>query len=266
MPLDQPIKDTNQIPPPPFDEDEELGASMTFLEHLTELRERLIRILVALVIGFTICFMFGETLLRIIHDTIPENAVLQELQPAETLLTMFKVSFVGAIFIAFPVLFYEIWMFVAPGLYLRERRIVLPLILSAWVCFILGGLFCYFFVFRFTLQFLASLAPDFIQSQYSIASFTSFMIRFILAFGLVFEEPVVIILLARIGIVNQEILWKFFPYACIGIVIIAAVITPPDPFSQMACAIPLLVLYLVSIFIVRFIQAKEIPAEEDEEA
>ncbi len=241
----------------PYDDDEQdLGGSMTFMEHLAELRERIIRSLIALLIAMVICFVFAESILVIIQDTVPEGVTLQTLSPAETLITEFKISFVAGLFIAFPVLFYQAWMFVAPGLYKREKRIVFPMIFASWACFIMGGLFCYFVVFRFTLNFLESITPGFINSGWRLSEFVSFTLRFVLAFGIVFEEPVVILLLARIGLVNQKMLWSFFPYAVIIMLALSALITPPDPMSQAMCAVPLVALYLISVLIVRFIEKK----------
>lgn len=246
------------------EEDAELGGSMTFLEHLTELRERMIRSLIALLIAVIICFSFSNYLLYIFKESAPPEVAIQVITPPETIITQLKISVVGGLFIAFPVIFYQAWMFIAPGLYKRERRIVLPLIFASWICFIVGGLFCYFVVFKFTLAFLESITPEYINSEWRLSEYVSFSLRFILAFGLVFEEPVIILLLARIGLVTQSMLWKFFPYAVVIMFTLAALITPPDPLSQLMCAVPLIILYLFSVTIVHFIEKKK--EEEAEES
>lgn len=243
------------------DEENELGGSMTFLEHLTELRIRLIRCVIALSLGVVLCFIFSDKLVYLLRNCVPEDNVrLVTLHPIEAFLTILKISAVGGLFIAFPVIFYEIWMFVAPGLYKRERRFVLPLAIAAWICFILGAVFCYFVVFRFTLAFFASMAGNTAENMWGLSNYLSFMIRFLLAFAIVFEEPVVILLLAKVGLVNRKMLSDFRPYAIIVMFVLAAVITPPDPISQMMCAAPLLILYEVSILIVRFIEKEQVEA------
>ena len=248
------VAEEKKLPPPlEDDEDAELGASMSFLEHLTELRERLIKSLIALAIGIAIAFMFKDVMMFIIKYPLPLNVQLQELAPAEGLMVTFKVAFVAGIFLAFPVLFYQAWMFIAPGLYKRERRLVLPIIVSAWICFIIGGVLSYLTVFSLTLDFLSRFVPE-IQAEWGLANYVTFALRFIVAFGIVFEEPVVIFLLARIGLVTRASLIQFFPYATVTIFVVAAVITPPDPFSQILCALPLMLLYGLSIFIVGFVE------------
>ncbi len=246
-----------------FNEEEELGGSMSFLEHLTELRERLIYSLIAIVVGFLIMLNFTGPMLFFLEARLPDQVQLQELTPAETLLTMIKIAIYAGLFIAFPFLFYQVWMFVAPGLYKREKKIVLPLIGGAWICFILGGAFCYWLVFEFALDFLSEFAPDFIIQQWTLSQFVSFTVRFILAFGLIFQEPVIILFLAHLGIVNTKMLIKFFPYALIIMFAISAFITPPDPISQLMCAFPLMFLYGISILIVRMTEKKKM--EQDEE-
>jgi len=256
MAAEQSTKDQKKSEKPFYGEEEELGGAMTFLEHLGELRERLIRTLIALGVGFVICFTFSESLLKMFYFCIPKGVTLQATSPVESIITELKISLVGGIFVAFPIIFYQAWMFVAPGLYKKEKKIVFPLIIAAWFCFVFGGIFCYYITFRYTLQFLESITPAFITSDWKISEFVSFSLNFILAFGVVFEEPVLILLLARIGLVTQKMLWQFFPYALVIMFTVAAVITPPDPISQIVCAVPLVVLYVLSVFIVRGIEKK----------
>jgi len=265
------------------DEEEDLGAAMSFLEHLTELRTRLIRSLIALSIAVTVCLMFASPLVELLLKPIPQDylkkAVSQETQgkvdldsqnpqtkkpiinliathPIEAIITQMKVAFVAGLFIAFPIIFYEAWMFIAPGLYRKERKVVLPMVISAWLCFIAGGLFSYFVVYGFTLLFLTKMTPEGITNMWKISEYMSFTLQFMLAFGIVFEEPVVIILLARIGLITHEMLIAFRRYAIVGSLILAAIVAPPDPTSMVMCAIPLIVLYEISLHIVRFIEKK----------
>ncbi|RJP18214.1 MAG: twin-arginine translocase subunit TatC [Candidatus Omnitrophota bacterium] len=309
--------------PPPHDTEEELGASMTFLEHLIELRTRMIRALIAFGIAFVVCFYYADFLTQVLVDCVPqgaqnntmqeilaqqdsqntatagvtsatgaissatdiadmtteqENALLEKIEklvearmgalslsgevtmiaknPVEIIITWLKVAFVAGLFLSFPFIFYQAWMFVAPGLYKRERRAVLPLVITAWICFVAGGLFCYFVIFRFILAFLAMLAAGTAANLWTISEYLNFMLRFLLAFAIVFEEPVVIFILARIGLVTREALMKFSPYAIVLMFVVAAVITPPDPISQIMCAGPLVALYFLSVLVVGFVEKK----------
>jgi len=157
-----------------------------------------------------------------------------------------KLSIVAGIFIAFPIIFYEAWKFVAPGLYRREKRFVFPTVASAWVCFVIGGLFAYFLMLPMAVYFFASLSGPNINNMWSVDRYFNNSLQIMLAFGVVFEEPVVISLLAIVGLVRYRHLKKWRPYVIVIMFALAAVLTPPDPFSQIMCAIPLLILYEVS--------------------
>jgi sec-independent protein translocase protein TatC len=246
------------------DEDVELGASMSFLEHLVELRERLIYALISLVIGCIIALIFSKQIITILQVYIPADVKMISTNPIEVFVTYLKLSLVGGIFISFPFLFYQAWMFIGPGLYKRERRAVLPIVFASWACFILGGLFCYFVVFRFALEFFAQMGEGIAENNWKISEYLNFMLRFLLAFGIVFEEPVVIFLLARLGIVTRASLSKFRPYAIVIMFTMSAIITPPDPLSQLMCAGPLLILYELSLILVRFIEKKREEEKEEE--
>lgn len=308
-----------------YDEDEELGGAMTFLEHLGELRERLIRAIVAFSLATIICFIFSDHLLKIMMWPLPTDLkmtyndrleewkqkwnkkespnsiaaqpngeppppavlsateiisnptavaeVLAKIQSLEEkpvpdqrgslsvlgvfegILVYVKLSVIAGIFLAFPFIFYEVWMFIAPGLYKREKKIALPLVLAAWICFVFGGLFCYFGTWGFILTYMATaFTPESVQINWALSYYVSTTTNFLLAFGVIFEEPVVFALLALIGVVSSEWLKKFRAYAIVVIFIVAAVITPPDPFSQTICAIPLCILYEISIVVVRIIE------------
>ncbi|MBN2328079.1 MAG: twin-arginine translocase subunit TatC [Candidatus Omnitrophica bacterium] len=268
---------------PEYDEDNELGGSMTFLEHLAELRERLIKALVAFAVCTVVCFMFSDPILKVMMKPLPEKkrAIAEEtiqkwnedhpgeeyqyvedpetqkliaIHPFEGIMAYVKISVIAGIFIAFPIIFYQAWMFIAPGLYKKEKRVVLPMVFSAWFCFILGGCFCYFIIYSFILQFLELFTPAAVETQWTLSNYIAITTRFMLAFGIIFEEPVVITLLAKIGIVTAAGLGKFRPYAIVIMFSLSALITPPDPFSQMACALPLYLLYELSILIVRMIE------------
>ena len=181
--------------------------------------------------------------------------------PLELFKTKIKISFVASLFLMFPYLFFEAWMFVSPGLYKRERHFILPTVISTWFCFVLGGLFAYFVVLPTMILFFGSLSKSVeIENLWTIDFYFNNAIHLLLAFGVVFEEPVVIALLAKVGLVSAASLRKMRSYVIVGTFVVAAMITPPDPISQLMCAIPLIVLYEASILMVPFFTPKEEPA------
>ncbi len=243
-------------------EEDELGGAMTFLEHLQELRERLIKAVAVFAVCVVVAFIFSSPLLAIMLDAIPPNVEKQFTTPVAGLMAQLKVSLLAGFFFAFPFIFWQAWMFVAPGLYKKERKFLLPLCLSTWACFLLGATFAYFIVFRFALGFLSTFGAEGVTQQWIVGDYLNFMIRFLLAFGLVFEEPVIILLLAKMGIVNSPMLANFRSYAYVLGFVLAALITPPDWISQLSCGVPLLILYEVSIILVRMTEKKQALEEE----
>ena len=286
-------------PDPELDEETELGGHMTFLEHLVELRERLIKILVGVAVAVVICFSFSDQLIYFLLNPIPrevlEEKVALQLEktktvpadatgtvtpapadlktaplpdmvkiitttPVQGIIVLMKASVVAGIFLSFPWIFYQIWMFVSPGLYHREKRVIFPVIFASWGCFILGGAFCYFVVFRYALLFLIRITPGILEQYWIISDYMDFMLRVLLAFGIIFEEPVVIYILGQFGIVDSKMLSKFRPYAIVTMFVIAAIITPPDVITQVSCAVPLVILYEVSLLLVKNIERRRATA------
>lgn len=245
--------------------DDELGGAMSFLEHLTELRERLIKSVAALAVATLICFVFSQGLLGILLAAIPENVDKQFTSPVAGLMAQLKVSLLGGFFFAFPIIFWQAWLFVAPGLYRKEKKFLLPLCFSTWFCFLVGATFAYFVVFRFALGFLSTFGAEGVKQAWIVGDYLSFMTQFLLAFGLVFEEPVIIVLLAKMELVTSETLAKFRSYEIVLAFVLAAIITPPDYISQIACAIPLVFLYELSIILVKFIEKKKTEQTEQTE-
>ncbi len=371
--------DQKQLPAPEseeHDEDAELGGHMTFIEHLEELRTRLVRIITVLGVGTLVCFAFSGTLLHLFITQLrtdfsfEEVAILQEwvskgarelwnaeeiplndlvgspeadgavlsatqtaqvlpesapppltdaeletdrvvkilkgigellkhdkpvadalkidraveeylqgveaededkgiaivaLNPLEIFFAKIKVSFVVALFLFFPYLFYEIWMFVSPGLYMKERKFLLPTVASTWLCFLVGGGFAFFMVIPVMAAFMAGLSAGAgVQNTWSLMATMNYAIHLVLAFGVIFEEPVVIAMLTKLGLVGVDGLKKARPYVIVGLFVVGAMVTPPDPISQVMCATPLILLYEVSILMVPLFQPKESeePAEE----
>jgi sec-independent protein translocase protein TatC len=223
-----------------------------FTAHLEELRKRLIICFVAIGVGFLLAYGFKEKLFEIL--TLP---LIREMRPGDKLIftglteaffTYMKISFLAGIILASPVIIYQFWSFVGPGLYQKERRYFVPIVLLSAFFFVGGSLFCFFVVFPFAFKFFLSFATDVIQPLPSMKEYLSFVSVTILAFGLVFELPLVIVFLARLGIVTVDFLRKNRKYAILLIFVAAAILTPgPDVVSQVLMAFPLMFLYEISI-------------------
>ena len=227
---------------------------MPLTQHLEELRWRLIKALLAIAAGFLFAYMFADTLFAILIRPITlaagdSTVKLIGTGVTEAFFTKLKVSAIAALFIASPVIFYQLWMFVAPGLYDTEKRYARPFVFFATIFFLLGASFCYVVVFPVGYRFfLAEYATIGVAPSIRISEYLSFTARMLLAFGLTFELPVVTFFLARLGMVTHRSMIRYFRYALLVIVIVAAVLTPgPDIASQMLMAGPLLVLYVLSI-------------------
>ncbi len=280
------------------DEHEIEASRAPLLEHLVELRSRLIVCVAALVVGFLICFTFSmqilETLMRpyemaqavFVQQShagghkgpfdllfamlgivkIP-NAVAQFIAtaPMEVFFAKLKMSLFGAIVITFPVIAWQLYRFVAPGLYRRERAAFLPFLIAAPVLFVLGGALVYFVMLPMVLWFSLSqqIVSSTVQvtSQLKVEDYLTLVTHLLLAFGLCFQLPVILSLAGLAGLVNGKMLAKGRRYAIVGIVVVAAVVTPPDPISQCLLAIPIYMLYEISIWCVRVIQLRRDKAE-----
>ena len=231
----------------------EFDARMPLTAHLEELRWRIVRALFALGIAFGACYWFAEELFAFLLLPLaqlrPEQTPVIGTGVAEAFFTKLKVSFIASIFLASPVIFYQIWRFVAPGLYEHERRYVQPFVFFATGFFVCGAYFCYRLVFPTAFGFfLAEYGSISIEPLLKISEYLSFASRMLLAFGVVFELPVFTFFLARTGIVDHKMMIGTWRYAVVGIFIVAAVLTPgPDVASQLLMATPLLVLYVASI-------------------
>jgi sec-independent protein translocase protein TatC len=245
---------------------------MPLTEHLAEFRTRLIRALIAVAIAFGVCWLFAAELVAWL--TLPLRAVEAHVGGVigtgvtDAFFTKLKVSFIAAIFAASPVVFFQAWRFVAPGLYQRERRMAIPFSIAASFFFVAGAAFCYAIVFPVAFEFfLAEFTSVALDPQIRISEYLTFVSRMLLAFGVTFELPVVTFFLARIGMVTHRTLIGGARYAVVGIFILAAVLTPgPDVASQLLMAGPLLLLYGVSIGVAFFARRREPAADEDDAA
>lgn len=224
---------------------------LPFTEHLEELRQRLIVCFIALFIGFCIAYGFKEQLFHILMKPLiaamgkGEKLIFTGL--AEAFFTYLKVAFLAGLMLASPVILYEFWIFVAPGLYAGERKLLLPVVFLSSFFFIGGALFGYFIVFPIGFEFFLAFADENIQAMPSMKEYLSFSATMLLAFGAVFELPLILTFSARLGIVSADFLKKNRKYAILLIFIAAAILTPPDVISQIMMAIPLMILYEVSI-------------------
>jgi sec-independent protein translocase protein TatC len=246
------------------------GEKLPFTAHLEELRSRLIKAAIGVVAGFAICYTVSEQLfgflVQPLEEALPEGSHLAIIRVQEGFLTHLKISLLAAVFLASPVILFQVWRFVAPGLYPQEKRYVWPFVGSATLFFLVGGAFAYWVVFPFGFKFLLGYASDSIQATISIDAYLGFAARLLLAFGVVFELPVVVFFLARMGLVTHRTLGRGRGYALVVIIILAAVLTPPDVFTQLLMAGPLYALYEISILVARIFGTKPEPDEGEEPA
>jgi len=230
---------------------------MPFTSHLAELRKTLIVSVIAVAIGFAVSYNYSKELFMLLAKPLPPNTSFAFTRLIEPFFTYLKVSLLTGIFLASPVLIYEIWVFIAPGLHENERKWVWPIVFSSTALFIGGVLFGYFLVLPFGYSYFLSFSSDTIKPMLSMDEYFSFTTKFLLAFGLVFEMPLFILFLSLLGIVNAKMLSAYRKYAVIAIFIIAAVLTPtPDAFSQILMAAPMLVFYEAGIILARIFERK----------
>ncbi|MBW1720844.1 MAG: twin-arginine translocase subunit TatC [Deltaproteobacteria bacterium] len=224
-----------------------------FLSHLEELRKRLISSAIAAGIGFAVCYFFSERLFEILVLPLKENMAegdkLIFTSLPEMFFTYLKTAFVAGILLAAPYIFYQIWLFVAPGLYQKEKKLVIPFVIFSTILFVGGALFGYFVVFPFGFKFFMGFANEYIQAMPSVKLYFSFAIKLLFAFGLIFELPVVIYFLARMGVVTSDFLKQKRKYAILLTFVMAAILTPPDVVTQIMMAGPLIFLYEVGIVV-----------------
>jgi sec-independent protein translocase protein TatC len=237
----------------------------TFISHLMELRDRLMRSLIAIGIVFLCLFPFASELYDVLAypmmHTLPEGSKMIATGVITPFLIPVKIAAMVAFLVVLPYVLYQAWAFVAPGLYAHEKKLVLPLVVASTVLFVLGIAFCYFFVFGVVFSFVNRIAPKSISVAPDIEQYLNFVLTMFLAFGVTFEVPIAVILLARMGMVTLEQLKNIRPYFIVGAFIVAAVVTPPDVVSQLLLAIPMCLLYELGVFAARFFVR---PPEDDD--
>jgi sec-independent protein translocase protein TatC len=242
--------------------DELAGSEAPLLEHLTELRKRLIRSAIAVVALMMVCFIFAGQIFDILlnpYRSIYPNPGDMELiytAPQEFFFTQLNLSLFGAIFLGFPYVATQVYGFVAPGLYKHERKALIPYLVATPVFFLLGAAMVYFVVLPLALGFFAGMQTDEIKLLARVSEYLGLATTLILAFGICFQLPVVLTLLAQIDLVNVDMLRKGRRYAIVGILALAALVSPPDPISQIGLAMPMYALYELAILSVRWVQKR----------
>ncbi len=239
---------------------------MGLMEHLEELRRRILHAAVALVLGFVVCWSFSkqiyEFLAQPIYKLLPEGEKLVFLGITDPFMVYVKVALLAGTFLSSPFILFQFWRFVAPGLYRTERRTALPFIFFGSLLFLGGGAFAYYIAFPFAVQFLMGVGAQF-EAQITVNRYLSFLMTVILGLGVMFELPVVIVLLAKLGLVTPRFLLRNFRYAVLIIFVVAALITPtPDVFNLLIFATPTIVLYLVGVVLAFWVRPR--PPKDEE--
>ena len=252
-------------------EDELAGTQQPIVEHLMELRDRLVRAFIAIGVAAGILFFWPgpgplyDLLAAPLVAHLPQGATMIATSVISPFMVPLKILLLSAFLLALPFVLYQVWAFIAPGLYSHEKRLVLPLVVSSTLLFFLGVAFCYFFVFGQVFSFIQSFVPKSITAAPDIEAYLGFVMTMFLAFGLAFEVPIAVVVLARLGVVSVEKLKSFRGYFVVGAFIVAAIVTPPDVVSQLALAIPMCLLYEIGIWAAQlFIRHTKAPEADSE--
>ncbi len=249
----------------PKEDDEELEET-TLLSHLIELRSRLLKIAAAVVLVFVVLLPWSRDIFALVsaplRDVLPVNAMIAT-AVASPLLTPFKLTFFVALFIAMPIVLYQVWAFVAPGLYKKEKNFAVPLLASSIALFYLGIAFAYYVVFPLIFGFFTAVAPDGVEVQTDISLFLDFITTIVFAFGLAFEVPIATVLVVWTGLTTPEKLGKARAYVFLGAFVVGMLLTPPDVITQTLLAVPVYLLYELGILMAKIFARKEADSGEE---
>lgn len=245
------------------------GEQETFLSHLIELRSRLMKSIIAVVVVLVCLFPWAKDIYALLAApllrSLPQGATMIATDVTGTFLVPLKVTLMASFLLALPYVIWQAWAFVAPGLYQHEKRLAVPVIVSSVVFFVIGMAFAYFFVFPVMFHFFAGYTPAGVQMMTDIDKYLSFVLTMFLAFGITFEVPVVVIVLVRLRVVSLEKLRSIRSYVIVGAFVIGAVFTPPDVLSQLMLAVPLWLLYELGLLLARFVSVPAAEAESEAE-
>jgi sec-independent protein translocase protein TatC len=252
-------------------EDELAGSEQPFVQHLFELRDRLLKAMYGVIVILVLLLFYPgpsglyDMLAMPLVKALPEGSKMIAVGVVSPFLVPIKVSVLCAIGLSLPWILYQMWAFIAPGLYKHEKRLVLPLVAASTILFYMGAAFCYFFVFGQAFPAIQKMAPISVSVSPDIEAYLDFVITMFIAFGVAFEVPIVVVILARMGIVTVEQLKKFRTYFVVGAAAVAGLVTPPDPVSMIALLVPMYLLYEVGIlaaqFFLKYSKAPEVAEE-----
>ena len=237
--------------------------------HIADLRKRLVISSISIAVMFFVCFSFYEPILEWmmvpVEAALPQNSQMGAVEIQETFFTALKVAFFAGFIVSLPVIFWQLWLFLAPGLYEHEKKLVIPFVFFATLMFLSGAGFAYYIVVPVGFNFLIAFGSTVVTVLPSIGAYVGFFTKLLIGFGISFELPVITFFLAKIGLVDDKMLKDFFRYAVVIIFIVAAILTPPDVISQLLMAAPLLFLYGVSIYIAKIFNPAPKENQEEEE-
>lgn len=268
---------------------------MSFFDHLAELRKRLLWAASSLMLGFIVCYVmvdqltqlllkpYGDAWWSVVESDIAEFGVsrlpdtgprLQNLTAFESILTDIRIALIGGLFLAAPVVFYQIWMFISPGLYRREKKLVVPFSATSALMFALGAVFCYLLVLPIATEYLLTYSLDkdvgeqgvVIQANYTYTDYVKYVTRLLLGFGVVFQFPLAVFFLAKAGIITHKTLLRHWKIMVLSFFVIGALLTPPEPVSQMLMAMPMVVMFFASIGVAYLVSKPEVERMEKLEA
>jgi len=249
------------------DKDQGVETAQPLMTHLEELRKRLIYIFGILIVVF--CFVYWKSQIFMdfitspIVKILPEKSTMAILKLTEGFFTELKLSLLVAVFLSMPFIFYQLWKFIAPGLYAQEKKYIVSFVFMSSLLFFLGAGFAYYIVFPFGFKFFLGYAEGYVTANLSIQWYLSFVTRLVMAFGLVFEMPVFVLFLSKMGILTADMMKKHRRYAYFGIVVFSAILTPPDVFTQLMMSGPMIVLYELSVVVAKIFGRKTEIKEDD---